>query len=66
MTRNEKIRLIEALRKGEKSLDEVFYSPVLIKRMDGTYESNGRIIAESRIRTLSFPAVIILPDNGRD
>src|SRR4030042_1626949 len=66
MTRIEKIKLIEALRRGEKSLDDIFYSPIIIKYPDGTYSSNGRKITEARIKSLSFPQTIILPDNGRE
>ena len=62
LTRKEKINLILALQKGEK----FFYSPIIIKQKDGTYESNGRIISESRMKSLTFPKVIILPDNGRE
>jgi hypothetical protein len=66
MTRNEKIRLIRALQTGSRSLDDIFYSPIIIKYPDGTYSSNGRKITEARIDTLSFPETIILLDNGRE
>lgn len=67
MNKQEKIRLLKAVERGEISVDEAFSDKpsVLIQMSPNVFTSNGAIYSKDQVEKFKH-TVFIIPDNGRD